>query len=392
MRLFGGGTSNPTGRSRVPAGLALTLTAAASVLSAGVWQRTRSIDAELQHLRGQLAQEGVARRVQAALPSAARPAVEGAAVRLPDHNVNDLRAQLAEARERLAVLEAERTVGETVIRRYGAGVCLIQGAYGFSAPDNSPLRMKMERPAGEGKEGALAEDAENEGEGEVHVVEYYGTGFLVDESGLVLSNRHIAEPWWNDDTAEELLKRGFKPRFIRLRAFFPNEAEAFELTARAISPSVDLAVLQVDLRGRRIPALPLAETEGDAVAGRPILVLGYPTGLEAIMAKSEEGVVRTILDAHGTSRDQVTEALSLRGLIRPSATQGHIGDITDSDIVFDAPTTQGGSGGPIFNRDGRVIAVEYAVLPQFGGNSFGVPISFARDLLRVVRDPAVTAD
>ena len=50
--------------------------------------------------------------------------------------------------------------------------------------------------------------------------------------------------------------------------------------------------------------------------------------------------------------------------------------------MFDAPTTQGGSGGPILNRNGEVIAVEYAVLSKFGGNSFGVPIHYALDLLK----------
>ena len=88
-----------------------------------------------------------------------------------------------------------------------------------------------------------------------------------------------------------------------------------------------------------------------------------------------------ILSSHGTDSERVTEALSQRGLIRPSTTQGHIGDITRSDIVFDAPTTQGGSGGPIFNKNGHVIAVEYAVLPKFGGNSFGVPITYALEML-----------
>ena len=56
-------------------------------------------------------------------------------------------------------------------------------------------------------------------------------------------------------------------------------------------------------------------------------------------------------------------------------------DITASDIVYDAPTTQGGSGGPVFNKHGEVIAVEYAVLPRFGGNSFGVPIAYALELI-----------
>jgi S1-C subfamily serine protease len=81
----------------------------------------------------------------------------------------------------------------------------------------------------------------------------------------------------------------------------------------------------------------------------------------------------------------VAEALGRQGLIRPSTTQGHIGDVTRSDIVFDAPTTQGGSGGPIFNRNGQVVAVEYAVLSGFRGNSFGVPISYALQLLATSR-------
>jgi serine protease Do len=116
-----------------------------------------------------------------------------------------------------------------------------------------------------------------------------------------------------------------------------------------------------------------------------MVVVGYPTGLEAILAKAESGVVQTILDASGTSSERVTEALSTRGLIRPSTTQGHIGDVTPTDTVFDAPTTQGGSGGPVFNKNGRVIAVEYAVLPKFGGNSFGVPIRYALELLAASR-------
>jgi serine protease Do len=359
----------------------LVLTAGASVLSAGVWQRTRTLDAEMQRLRVELAPAAVPQQVQAEALRPARTDEPRTASSLESSTVvADLRAQLDEARTRLAALESERRMGETVIRRYGPGVCLIQGAYGFVGPDGSPARAEV----GSETEGKVEGDQTVAGE---HVVEYYGTGFLVDAKGLVLSNRHIAEPWWNDDAAEALMKRGFQPRFIRLRAFFPGETEGFDLTARAVSGEVDLAILHADLGGRRIPALPLEESAAGAVAGQPVVVLGYPTGLEAIMAKSESGVVRTILDTHGSSRDRVTEALSLQGLIRPSATQGHIGDITGTDIVFDAATTQGGSGGPIFNRDGRVIAVEYAVLPQFGGNSFAVPISYALDLLRVARDP-----
>jgi serine protease Do len=296
-----------------------------------------------------------------------------------------LKAELQAARDRLQAIEAERAAGERIIRDFGAGVALIQGAYSFADASGRPLRYH-EDDAGatiRQSDGGPAMDAE--GTGPVHVIEYYGTGFLVDGKGLILTNRHIAEPWWNDDEADKLLKAGFHPRLSYLRGFFPQHRQPFELTFERRSDNVDLALLRVNLRGSRIPVLPLDRSHTGSVAGQPVVVVGYPAGLEAILAKAENGVVKQILESHGTNSERVTEALSLRGLIRPSTTQGHIGDITRSDIVFDAPTTQGGSGGPIFNKNGQVIAVEYAVLPKFGGNSFGVPVTYALELLELRR-------
>jgi S1-C subfamily serine protease len=168
---------------------------------------------------------------------------------------------------------------------------------------------------------------------------------------------------------------------VTFRAFFPRQGEPFDLVAERRSETADLAVLRVDRRGRSVPVLPLDRSGKGAVAGQPMMVMGYPTGLEAILAKAESNVVKEILETQGPSSERVTEALSRQGLIRPTTTQGHIGDVTATDIVFDAATTQGGSGGPIFNKQGQVIAVEYALLTKFGGNSFAIPISFAVELL-----------
>jgi serine protease Do len=291
-----------------------------------------------------------------------------------------LKAELGATRDRIATLETERAVGERIIRAYGGGVCLIQGSYGFSDAAGRPLRYATEAEEGESA-GAPAVD----GKGPAYTVDYYGTGFLVERGGLVLTNRHVAEPWWNDAAAEAFQAQGFQPRFVRLRAFFPHQGEAFAMSTDRVSDAADLALLRVALGGRTIPVLPLERERARAVPGQPVVVVGYPTGLEAILAKAESGVVKAILESHGTDSDRVTDALSRQGLIRPSTTQGHIGDITGTDIVFDAPSAQGGSGGPVFNKHGQVIAVEYAVLPKFGGNSFGVPISYALDLLRATR-------
>jgi S1-C subfamily serine protease len=81
--------------------------------------------------------------------------------------------------------------------------------------------------------------------------------------------------------------------------------------------------------------------------------------------------------------------LAHRNLIHPIITQGHIGDILPDKIVFDAQTTVGGSGGPLFNRQGKVIGVTYAVLKGFGGSNFGIPIRFSEPLLAPSVAPSI---
>ncbi len=46
-----------------------------------------------------------------------------------------------------------------------------------------------------------------------------------------------------------------------------------------------------------------------------------------------------------------------------------------------AETTHGGSGGPMLNVDGRVVAVNTAILPEYGGFNLGVPAANIRALL-----------
>jgi S1-C subfamily serine protease len=293
-----------------------------------------------------------------------------------------VRVELEKTRERIQNLESERAIGEHIIREFGAGVCLIQGSYAYYDASGRPLRHRLDERGHKIHEDDGSPALSVDGTGAIYTVDYYGTGFLADRRGLVLSNRHVAVPWWDDDKADDLKKEGYEPRFVLFRAFFPKESEPFVLDPLRHSEAVDLAVLKIDLRGRKIPVLPLDHTGKGAVPGQPVVVVGYPTGLEAILAKADNDVVQTILKKYGRQSEHVTEALSEKGLIRPSTTQGHIGDVTSTDIVFDAPTTQGGSGGPIFNKAGEVVAIEYAVLPKFGGTAFGIPIHHALDLVR----------
>ena len=208
-----------------------------------------------------------------------------------------------------------------------------------------------------------------DGKGPPYVVDYYGTGFLVEKGGLVLTNRHVAQPWWNDATADALRQQGFQPRFVRLRAFFPGHGESLAVTAERLSEEADLALLQVDIGGRKIPVLPLEKQRARAVPGQPVVVVGYPTGLEAILAKAEigrgagdPGVARHRLRA-GHGGPQQPRASS--GPRPPRATSATSRPPTSCST---RPARRAGSGGPVFNKHGQVIAVEYAVLPKFGGH------------------------
>jgi S1-C subfamily serine protease len=292
-----------------------------------------------------------------------------------------LRSELAATRERLATLESERAVGERIVRDYGPGVCLIQGAYGYQDKDGRPLRYKLDDG------GNVLHDADDnplldpEGKGPVHETEYVGTGFLVDRRGLVLTNRHVSEPWWNNDYAQSLIERGYVPKQTALRAFFTRQRKSFDLKLQGHAEHADVSLLRLDLGGERLPPLPLDRTGKGAVIGQAVVLVGFPAGIEAMLAKIDAALAKQIVSDSGMNTGRITEALAARGLVRPSTTQGHIADITDTDVVFDAPTTQGGSGGPLLNRNGQVIGVAYAVLSRFGGNSFAVPVRRALPLV-----------
>jgi S1-C subfamily serine protease len=93
-------------------------------------------------------------------------------------------------------------------------------------------------------------------------------------------------------------------------------------------------------------------------------------------------VARQIITATAMRVPDVARELAVRGLIRPLVTQGHVSARLPSRIVHDAATTTGGSGGPLFNRNGVVIGVNYAVLREFSASNLAVPIRLARKLLR----------
>jgi serine protease Do len=148
--------------------------------------------------------------------------------------VQALRVELAATRGRLEALETERAAAERIIREYGTGVCLIQGSYAFYDAAERPLRYRLDAAgrAVQADDGSF--DLDVGGVGSVHTTLYFGTGFLADRRGLVLTNRHVGEPWWKDDAAQALIDRGFRPRMLTFRAFFPQEPAPLSLSVERV--------------------------------------------------------------------------------------------------------------------------------------------------------------
>jgi len=112
-----------------------------------------------------------------------------------------------------------------------------------------------------------------------------------------------------------------------------------------------------------------------------VVLLGYPTALDAILARTGPETLQAIATVSKGDPKRVMEELAGHNLIRPITTQGHIGDVLADKIVYDAQTTVGGSGGPLFNGEGKVIGINFAFLPEFGGSNFAIPVGYGKSLL-----------
>ncbi len=166
-----------------------------------------------------------------------------------------------------------------------------------------------------------------------------------------------------------------------MEAYFPGSPRPFPCTTEGISPDADLAVVRADLGDLKREILTL-DAQGEAsLSGQSVVLMGYPTGIEAILARTEDSVVREIVVASRGELKGILAELAARSLIRPTVTQGHVGDVLKDKIVYDAQTTSGGSGGPLFNQQAKVVGINFAILKDFGGSNFGIPCRYAQVLL-----------
>jgi S1-C subfamily serine protease/DNA-binding response OmpR family regulator len=298
-------------------------------------------------------------------------------------DAGSLKQQLEDTQNRLRLLENEGKIAETIVHSYGPSVCLLHVVVEFLDRDSGrPIQVAVDslgKPEVD-DQGNVRLDAG--GAGPHLQIDVFGTGFLVRRDGRIVTNHHVAEPWWQNDELKELIDRGAAAYVLSYKAYFPGSAEGVSAKLDRISTQADVATLKLEASApAKTALLELDERSGASVTGDPVVLIGYPTGIDGILARAGSDVAQKIA-GNPQSVSHLVSQLASGQLIRPTTTQGHIGDILQDKIVYDAATTSGGSGGPLFNRSGKVIGVNFAILKGFGGSNLAVPVRYANELLK----------
>jgi len=294
----------------------------------------------------------------------------------------ELRKQLLDTQGRLNRLESEGKFAETIVKSYGSSVCLLHVVVEFlDRGTGNSIRIAVDslgKPLLDDK-GMVQLDIA--GNGPHLQLDVFGTGFLVRNDGRLLTNHHVAEPWWGNDELKTLIDHGAAAYALSYTAYFPGGQKGISAKLDKISAQADVATLRLD---GGLPThstlLDLDDRKDASVAGDAVVLIGYPTGIEGILARAGPEAAKEIT-GNNTEVRQIVSQLAAQKLIRPTTTQGHIGDVLQDKIVYDAATTSGGSGGPLFNRNGKVIGVNFAILNGFGGSNLAVPVKYAKELL-----------
>lgn len=317
--------------------------------------------------------------------------------------VQKLQEQLVQNNEQLGQIDkSNKDIIKTVslapnLRvEYGNGVCLIVGVYDLvdkktgktlRYPDPQafqPSPYEPSEPSEEGLNQPTQMTLTTEGSGSAVEYDFIGTGFHVG-SGYVVTNRHVVQPWEEDDLVKQMMKdANGRARIKRLVIYFPNFPQPFPIKIKQLGNREDLAVaaIDADLVSPDIPVLPLEIDSNVASVGKTVVTMGYPNGPDRLLAMVDDAEAKSINSKFGGSRQALINFLAQSRKIVPLTTTGAITDLDTRRIVHDAKTAEGGSGAPLFGQTGKVIGVNFGVFTESNAANMAIPVRFAIDLLK----------
>ena len=178
-----------------------------------------------------------------------------------------------------------------------------------------------------------------------------GTGFVIDRSGLILTNNHVVE------NAES----------IRIDFFGDDEEDLYEARVLGRDALTDSALLElVDRPDWELPVASFGDS-GQMAAGDWVMAIGNPFGLgHTVTVGVISAIGRPFFPVRGRELDM---------------------------LQTDAAINPGNSGGPLLNIRGEVVGINTAIISDRMANAgvgFAVPINTVRELLDELRGGRVT--
>jgi len=166
-----------------------------------------------------------------------------------------------------------------------------------------------------------------------------GTGFVWDESGLIVTNFHVIA------------------QAHRLTVTFQDQSE-HDATVVGVAPEKDLAVLRIEDPPDNLVTLPLGDSSELSV-GRKVIAIGNPFGLDTTLTTG-------VISALGREINAASNR-KIRGVIQT-----------------DAAINPGNSGGPLLNSLGQLVGVNTAIFSPSGasaGIGFAIPVNTVTEVV-----------
>ena len=163
-----------------------------------------------------------------------------------------------------------------------------------------------------------------------------GTGFVVKQDGLILTNKHVVDVQGAEYTV------------------ILNDGRKFPARVMARDPIQDLAIIKIETAG--LATVKLANSDTLEV-GQTVIAIG---------------------NALGQFSNSVSKGI-ISGLSRSiTASAGNSSEKLDKVIQTDAAINPGNSGGPLINLNGEVIGVNTAIVSGAQNLGFALPINRAK--------------
>ncbi len=172
-----------------------------------------------------------------------------------------------------------------------------------------------------------------------------GSGFIVSEDGLVLTNKHVV----SDKAADYTV--------------LTNSGKKYSAKVLALDPVQDLAIIKIQ-SDEKFPAIKIGDSSGIQI-GQGAITIGNALG-------------------------QFTNTVSvgvISGLGRTISASGSAGfsETLEGIIQTDAAINPGNSGGPLINLKGEVIGINTAMADGAQSIGFAIPINIAkRDISQII--------